>query len=160
MAYTTIWNFVHFRCIMRQFELRTKIWEDKENNARKLDVELATYYTTRQQRRCKHVFLYLFLFLYMFLFMCLYLFLYLSLPLVSLFVPLCVLHFVSLSIFMPFSMSLNEHVRPVLFTNHAKTLLNVKENCVWGIIDHIYSLPMFYYGFLIGLLCFSNFTTH
>lgn len=50
---------------------------------------------------------------------------------------LCVLLYLYVSIPMPLSMSLNEHVRLALFTNHAKTLLHAKGNCVWEIIDHI-----------------------
>lgn len=49
---------------------------------------------------------------------------------------LCVLY-LYVSIPMPLSMSLNQHVRLVSLTNHAKTLLHAKGNCVWGIIDHI-----------------------
>ncbi len=87
------------------------------------------------------VFLYLFLSLYMFS-LCASLCLCISLYFMCFFFPfmcasLCVLLYLYVSIPMPLSMSLDEHVRLVLLTNHAKTLLHAKGNCVWGIIDHI-----------------------
>jgi len=72
-------------------------------------------------------------------FLCLCISLYLMCFFFSLCVclSLCVLLYLYVSIPMPLSMSLNEHVRLALFTNHAKTLLHAKGNCVWEIIDHI-----------------------